>query len=323
MKHINTWLKLYHNIYDSPKMIQIETMKNGDTIQGIFLRLMCYACELGNDGVFSIVVNGEIKPFTPQMFARRFHKSTKVLENSLIILENLNMINKNECAVIIVGWAEHQNKEQTAERLTSKREYMKDYNKKSKEEKKVYAEVMPDIKDFKYTLDVDVREEKNKNIPLLPPLENPIEKQNEVNFQEIVDIYNRTCISLTKVIKLSESRKKAIHARLLKYSVAEVTKAFEMAQASDFMKGSNKTNWKADFDWIMNDSNLIKIIEGKYSNLGDMPNPQKDKQAEMERQERELLHQESLKHQEPIKAEQEPLEKVDLNLTGLLAKVKM
>lgn len=89
-----------------------------------------------------------------------------------------------------------------------------------------------------------------------------------INYQEIVDLYNNTCVSLPRVSALSDSRKKSIRARLKKYSVEDLKKAFLMAERSDFLKGANNRNWSANFDWIMNDTNMAKILDGNYSSKG-------------------------------------------------------
>ena len=90
-----------------------------------------------------------------------------------------------------------------------------------------------------------------------------------INYQEIVDLYNNTCVSLPRVSALSDSRKKSIRARLKKYSVEDLKKAFLMAERSDFLKGANNRNWSANFDWIMNDTNIAKILDGNYSSKGN------------------------------------------------------
>lgn len=89
-----------------------------------------------------------------------------------------------------------------------------------------------------------------------------------INYTEIKDAYNRICASLPAVKKLSESRKKAIKARLATYTEADLIEAFKKTAASDFLKGKNQRNWQADFDWILNDTNLAKILDGKYDNKG-------------------------------------------------------
>ena len=93
-----------------------------------------------------------------------------------------------------------------------------------------------------------------------------VNDKDKVDYQLIADMYNNTCVSFPKITKLSDSRKKAIKARLKKYSVEDLQKAFEMAEESDFLKGSNKRNWSASFDWLMNDSNIAKVLDGNYKN---------------------------------------------------------
>lgn len=99
-----------------------------------------------------------------------------------------------------------------------------------------------------------------------PKMESTKARKKPINYQQIVDKYNEICVSFPKVIKISESRKEAISARLNIYSVDEIIKAFEKAEESNFLKGSNDRNWKADFDWIMTDRNIVKVLEGKYDN---------------------------------------------------------
>lgn len=95
----------------------------------------------------------------------------------------------------------------------------------------------------------------------------PIEAETtKTNYQEIVDLYNTICVSFPRVTKLSDSRKRAIKARLKTYSIDELKKAFELAEASDFISGRNGKWSGASFDWIMNETNLVKVLDGNYQN---------------------------------------------------------
>lgn len=98
--------------------------------------------------------------------------------------------------------------------------------------------------------------------------EDRIGKDNigEVNYTGIKDAYNAICVSFPKVTSLSDARKKTIRARLNTYSEAEIIEAFRKAEASDFLKGKNNRDWRANFDWIMKDSNLAKVLDGNYDN---------------------------------------------------------
>ena len=93
----------------------------------------------------------------------------------------------------------------------------------------------------------------------------PVERE-QTNYKAVVDSYNSLCKSFPKVTKLSERRRKAIRARLKEYSLAELEKAFALAEESEFLKGANNRNWQASFDWLISDSNLPKVLEGKYAN---------------------------------------------------------
>lgn len=85
-----------------------------------------------------------------------------------------------------------------------------------------------------------------------------------INYQQIADMYNNTCVSFPRVTKLSDSRKKAIKARLKQYSVEDFQRLFTMAEESSFLKGKNDRNWSANFDWLIKDANMAKVLDGNY-----------------------------------------------------------
>lgn len=97
-----------------------------------------------------------------------------------------------------------------------------------------------------------------------------------VDYESIVNDYKTTCKSLPEVRSLSDGRRKAIKARIRTRGVEEIHKAFVMAEESDFLKGANDRNWVADFDWIMNDTNMAKILDGKYENRVSRASPKED-----------------------------------------------
>lgn len=83
--------------------------------------------------------------------------------------------------------------------------------------------------------------------------------------QRIMELYNTICISFPRMTKLSEARKKAIKARVKQYTLDDMEKVFRMAESSPFLKGGNDRNWTANFDWIIKDSNMAKILDGNYT----------------------------------------------------------
>lgn len=104
--------------------------------------------------------------------------------------------------------------------------------------------------------------------------------KRKIDYQLIADMYNDTCVSFPRITTLSDSRKKAIKARLNIFSVEDFQTVFAKAEASDFLKGENDRNWTATFDWIIKDSNFVKIKDGNYDNRAKIkPLNQKPKQS--------------------------------------------
>ena len=99
-----------------------------------------------------------------------------------------------------------------------------------------------------------------------------INKDNKqgIDYSKIVNMYNDTCVSFPKITKLSDSRKKSIKARLNTYSYDDFQTLFSKAEASDFLKGKNSRDWRANFDWLIKDSNLAKVLDGNYDNKGSV-----------------------------------------------------
>ena len=87
---------------------------------------------------------------------------------------------------------------------------------------------------------------------------------NADSFNLIIDSFHRECPSLPSVMRLTERRKKTLRARLKEYPPERLTEAFKKVAASSFLTGDNDRGWRADFDWILNENNLVKILEGKY-----------------------------------------------------------
>lgn len=88
-----------------------------------------------------------------------------------------------------------------------------------------------------------------------------------VDYKAIADLYNSVCVSLRPIKSLSEKRKKAIRARMAAGRTLEDFKQlFELAEGSSFLKGKNNLDWSADFDWLVADANMAKVLDGKYAN---------------------------------------------------------
>ena len=93
------------------------------------------------------------------------------------------------------------------------------------------------------------------------------EKGNiEDTCQQIADIFNSLCPSLPSVRTLSQTRIEKLKTLLNTYSLDDFRELFVTAEDSDFLKGKNARNWTATFDWLIEDQNIPKVLEGNYDN---------------------------------------------------------
>lgn len=107
---------------------------------------------------------------------------------------------------------------------------------------------------------------------------NTKEKSKKEIVDEVINLYHECCPSLPRISKLNDHRIKAINARLEDYTIDELKEIFIKAEHSDFLKNGQGTWTGANFDWIMNPTNICKIAEGCYKNKDE---PKKKQEEEV------------------------------------------
>lgn len=242
------YLKLKENFFDSEEMLILQGMENGYIYSDILLKL--YLRSLKNEGrlMFKNLI-----PYTPDALSKVVRHPVEVVERSLEVFQELDLVEiLDNGAIYMMDIQNFIGKSSTeADRI---REYRKSIN----------IERSMSSND-RITNDVQMY---NKSTP---EIEKEIEKEKEleiergVHYQQIVDMYNDTCVSFPRLTKLSDARKKAIRARLRQYSLEDFRKLFQMAEESGFLKGQNSRNWSASFDWLIKDANMAKVLDGNYA----------------------------------------------------------
>jgi predicted phage replisome organizer len=234
------YLKLKENFFDSDSMVLLESMQDGVLYSNILMKM--YLKSLKNNG--KLLLNDTI-PYNTQMIATITRHQVGTVEKAIEVFNQLGLIDILDGGMIymsdielFVGQSSTEGDRKRAERL------------RLKQSDNLQIGQMSDIHPPEIEKEIELDKE----------------NRDRVNYQQIADMYNATCVSFPRLTVLSEKRKKAIKARLKKYSIDDIQRAFEMAQESDFLKGTNGRNWSATFDWIMCDSNMAKILDGNYAN---------------------------------------------------------
>ncbi|NOR68528.1 MAG: hypothetical protein GQ532_02325, partial [Methylomarinum sp.] len=84
---------------------------------------------------------------------------------------------------------------------------------------------------------------------------------------KIVDKYHLILPEMPRVIKITPKRKSKIK-KLLENDIQTIdawVMYFEKVSESDFLMGRAE-KWGADFEWLINSTNALKVCEGRYDN---------------------------------------------------------
>ena len=103
---------------------------------------------------------------------------------------------------------------------------------------------------------------------------NSAKRNPPVPYQKVVDLYNAKCTPALAAARLTDKRKDDIRKRwheMQEYTgakteeetLAEFGKYFDRISRSDFLKGL-KTDFKADFPWLMQRGKIELVFEGRY-----------------------------------------------------------
>jgi predicted phage replisome organizer len=266
------WIKIVTDIFDDEKILLIEQMPDADTIIVIWFKLLCLAGKTNNGGV--LMLSDKI-PYTEEMLATIFRRPINTVRLALRVFEKYGMIEIIDNVITIPNWEKHQSIDQLEKIRTQTRLRVQKYRNKQKllcnSTTGNVTVTFGNATDKEEDKDIDIdiereRRERRENTTDKPSAaESP--KSEATPYEEIKNLYLSICVSFPRIQALSANRKKAIHARWVQYhDISTFKRLFDKAEASDFLKGKNKRNWSADFDWMLNDNNMAKILEGKYDN---------------------------------------------------------
>ena len=249
------WIKITTDIFDDEKMALIDGMPEHDAIIVIWFKLLCMAGRQNNGGVF--MLNDKIA-YTDEMLATIFRRPLNIVRLALQTFEQLGMVDISNKVYTIPNWEKHQSLGKIEEAQKKNRERVAAHRAKQK--------LLTQCNDY-------------SNVTVMPcnAIEEDIDKERELerdiknistpDLQSVVDLYHSICISFPKIRSLSDARKKALKARLKSYTLEDFKTVFENAEASSFLKGT-EGGWKASFDWLIKEANMLKVMEGNYADKG-------------------------------------------------------
>lgn len=249
------WIKITTDIFDDEKILLIESLPDAYAIITVWFKLLCLAGKQNNNGVFMM---GRIA-YTDKMLATIFRMKETTVTMALQTFEQFGMVEIVDGVITIPNWGKHQSLDAYEKKKLRDRERIA----RKRAEQKALIAMSPDKSPDVAFLEEDIEEEREKEIDDIPSGVTP-PPEPKTDYQQIVDLYHSICKSFPSVRSLSDARKKAIKARLKTYTIDDFKTVFENAEASSFLKGADG-GWKASFDWLIKEANMLKVLEGNYA----------------------------------------------------------
>ena len=101
-------------------------------------------------------------------------------------------------------------------------------------------------------------------------LEKTLPSADDQFLNQISAAYNGRCTSMAICSKLTPKRMSNLRARIkedkARRDIEWWRAYFVTAADSDFLNGRSNVSWRAGFDWLINKSNMVKVLEGNYQN---------------------------------------------------------
>lgn len=243
------WLKLKDDFFRDKRIKKLRKIAGGDTYTVIYLKLMLRSLE--TDGI--IEYEGVESSFADELALDLDEDADNVQVTLTYLMQAGLLIDIGEHQYLLPTVKENTGGESaSAQRVRDFRARQKMLQCNTSE-----TQVKQIVNGEK---EIEIEKEKEIDIEIEK------EKRDRVDYQQIADMYNDTCVSFHRLTTLSDARKKSIKARLRTYTVEDFQLMFEKAEASSFLKGANARNWLATFDWMIKDSNMAKILDGNYDN---------------------------------------------------------
>lgn len=268
------WLKLKSDFFKRHDIKIVENMPNGKDYVLFYMKLICESCSHEGRLRFS-----ETIPYDENMLSVITNTNIDIVRSAVKLFTSLGMMERMDDGTIymnevdkMIGSAVDNDGANRARRYREKKKALEALENQDSLPLLESQNVTKCNETLQNVTECVTKNNESKSIEIEKEIEIDLEKEIEKDskgktetMKRIVDAWNNTCVSFPRVTILSDARKKALNARLNKYTEEDFQRAFDMMESSDFLKGANNRNWQANFDWIIKDANIAKTLDGNYT----------------------------------------------------------
>lgn len=247
------WLKLKENFFESDTMSWLEEQPNGKEYSLLYLKLCLKSIK--TNGVLIRKVGQMLVPYDAQTLSKLTNTDHDTVLVAMELYKRMGLVSILENGAIYLPELE-----QMVGSETNKAQLMRNKRMREKQNKLESGNNVTTALPNSYT-EIERDKEKEKE------LDKEKESELELAYKTVAELYNNICTSLPKVRTVTPKRKDAI-TKLIRagFTIEDLKNIFEKAEQSSFLKGENKNNWNASFDWLIKEENAVKVIEGNYIN---------------------------------------------------------
>ena len=247
------WLKLKEDFFSSKRIKKIRSIAGGDTYTIIYLKMLLKA--LKNDGY--LYFDGVMNDFAEEI-ALDIDEKPDDVKVTIQLLSSVGLMeHSEETDVYKLTYMDMMIGSETAST-----QRVRDFRQRQKINKALQCNT--DVTEVKHLGNAEKEIEIELEIEKELETDIEIESEEETSVADVLEQYSLLCPSFPKVKKLTDKRKRQVRALLKTFSLEEIKEGFRKAEESSFLKGDNDRKWKADFDFLTNQNNLTKVLEGKY-----------------------------------------------------------
>lgn len=133
-------------------------------------------------------------------------------------------------------------------------------------------------KENKATAALPIVESTATEIPLNPITSSSSRLPPAGIYVEIQSMYNRICITLQPVERLTRKRRGFLDVLFDKgYKLEDFEELFKKTMESEYFSKLSDGSWKPSFDWLIQEDNMNAVLEGKYDKTFSFQGKQREK----------------------------------------------
>lgn len=239
------WLKLNENFFESDTMSWLEEQPNGKDYSLLYLKLCLKSIK--TNGILIRKVGQMLLPYDAKTLSKLTNTEYDTVIVAMELYKKIGLVRILENGEIYLPELEKMVGSET-----NKAELMRKKRARDKQNKlngNIVTEALPNS----YT---EKDKEKDK--------EKYKEKKIDKDYKKTIDIYNKTCVSLPKVRRLTPKRESELEKTFCQLSIKDLKDVFIKTEESSFLTGNNKNGWTASFDWLIKYENAVKVLEDNY-----------------------------------------------------------